>query len=219
MYNIDDSITDEDLTQIPKQALKAELKLMALDLNTPYSTIHEDNEIENLRRQARVLNKLFFKLLSIAQEDSAYISLALRVQKQYRQAAQAADRLCARGVQEWNTLGRSNIPPEELAAFYGKSNQYSVKEQAEKKEKKEREEKKRREEKERGANYTNSLNKKKSKRKHSKTNYINRKKTEKVSTLIEHYKDKLTLDKLSKPVFNPDFIGARCETAMPLPEV
>lgn len=90
MYNIDDSITDEDLTQIPKQALKAELKLMALDLNTPYSTIHEDNEIENLRRQARVLNKLFFKLLSMAQEDSAYYVCKSNTAKQRRRLIECA---------------------------------------------------------------------------------------------------------------------------------
>ena len=88
----------------PKQLLKTSLDDLHSELQETLSDIHGNDEIENLKKQASVLNKVMLHMLSDADERCGRLiqyGLALRAQNQYRQTVQTVDTLGRRAEKEW----------------------------------------------------------------------------------------------------------------------
>ena len=87
----------------PEQILKTDLDSLHSELQEILSNVHGDDEIDNLKKQARVLNKVMLHMLSDADERYDRLiqyGLALRAQNQYRQTVQTVDTLNRRAEKE-----------------------------------------------------------------------------------------------------------------------
>ena len=92
--------------ETPQQILKENLDSLHSELQEILSNVHGDDEIENLKKQAKVLNKVMLRMLSDADEQYSNMvhiqyGLALRAQNQYRQTVQTIDTLNRRAEKEW----------------------------------------------------------------------------------------------------------------------
>jgi|GEM_PF-4518977 len=123
-------MTDITNTQkeTPKQRLKANLDNLHNQLQECTPDVRGDNEIEHLKEQARVLNKVMLRMLSDADERYDMLiqyGLALRAQNQFRQTVQTVDTLNRREEKrkekEWEDYVENLKNPERYDTNFSES--------------------------------------------------------------------------------------------------